>query len=226
MLHPAFEVLYHLLRVLVQDPCPEDEYENHIDRFVKALSLYGKVTPALELLGETLQRLWRENKKLAERATRDSLTHCLNRQAFEEIARHLCYLSKRKNETVGMMMIDLDHFKQVNDELGHHVGDAVLKCVVQVIQDNVRDSDVVARYGGEEFIVCMPDITLDLAKAVAERVRLAFAEMRFGKLSPTLSAGVTVMGIGDDIEACIQDLIRTADRNLYQAKESGRNRVV
>lgn len=225
MLHPAFEVLYHLLRGLVNEPCPQDEYENHINRFVEALATFGKVTPALELLGETLQRLWRENKKLAERATRDGLTDCLNRQAFNEIARQLCFLARRKSETVGIMMIDLDNFKKVNDELGHQVGDMVIKFAGQTIQKNIRGADVVARYGGEEFIVCMPDIDLARAKEVAERVRIAFSQMEIDALSPTLSVGVSVKTIADDIDVSIQGLLKEADANLYRAKEQGRNRV-
>jgi diguanylate cyclase (GGDEF)-like protein len=123
-------------------------------------------------------------------------------------------------------MIDLDHFKKVNDEFGHNVGDVVLKCASKVIQENVRDSDVVARYGGEEFVVCMPNISLELARSVAERIRSTFAEVCFEKLTPTLSAGVAVMKIGEDIDACMQDLLKKSDDNLYRAKESGRNRVV
>ena len=226
MLHPAFEVLYHLLRGLVNEPCPQDEYENHINRFVEALATFGKVTPALELLGETLQRLWRENKKLAERATRDGLTDCLNRQAFNEIARQLCFLARRKSETVGIMMIDLDNFKDVNDKMGHQIGDLVIKFAGQTIQKNIRDADVVARYGGEEFIVCMPDIDLERAKEVAERVRIAFSQMEIDSLSPTLSVGVSVKIIGDNIDASIQALLKEADANLYRAKELGRNRVI
>jgi diguanylate cyclase (GGDEF)-like protein len=226
MLHPAFEVLYHLLHGLIKEPCPQDEYENHINRFVTALAEHGKVTPALELLGETLQRLWRENKKLAERATRDGLTDCLNRQAFNEIARQLCFLARRKNETVGMLMIDLDHFKRVNDELGHLVGDMVIKFAGQTIQKNIREADVVARYGGEEFIVCMPNTELKLAREVAERVRIAFSQMEIDSLSPTLSIGVSVKTVGDNIDTSIQELLKEADANLYRAKEMGRNRVV
>ncbi len=226
MLHPAFEVLYLLLRGLIKEPCPQDDYENHINRFVEALATYGKVTPALELLGETLQRLWRENKKLAERATRDGLTDCLTRQAFNEIARQLCFLARRKQESVGMMMIDLDHFKKVNDKMGHQVGDMVIKFAGQTIQKNIREADVVARYGGEEFIVCMPNIELPRAKEVAERVRTAFAQMEIDSLSPTLSVGVSVKVIDGDIDASLQKLLKEADTNLYRAKELGRNRVI
>lgn len=226
MLHPAFEVLYLLLRGLINEPCPQDEYENHINRFVEALAKYGKVTPSLELLGETLQRLWRENRKLAERATRDGLTDCLTRQAFNEIVRQICFLAKRKSETVGFMMLDLDHFKKVNDELGHQVGDMVIKFAGQTIKKNIRDADVVARYGGEEFIVCMPNIDLPQAKEVAERIRVAFSQMQIDLLSPTLSIGVSVKPIHEDVDVSIQELLKEADTNLYRAKELGRNRVV
>jgi diguanylate cyclase (GGDEF)-like protein len=226
MLHPAFEVLFNLLCFLVGSPCPGQEYEQHIKRFVQALSAYGHINPTLELLGETLSRLWQENRRLAEQATRDTLTGCLNRQAFMEIALHLCVLAQRQAETVGVMMIDLDHFKEVNDTWGHQVGDLVLKATGLIIRSNLRASDVVCRYGGEEFVVLMPDVRPNVAARVAERIREMFAEQSIENVRPTLSVGVALGRIEGDVEACLYELIRQADMKLYQAKQSGRNRVV
>lgn len=226
MLHPAFQVLFSLLCFLVETACPDQAYEQHIQSFVAAISRYGKVSPALELLGETLNRLWRENRRLARQATRDALTGCLNRQAFMEIAQHLCVLARRKGEQVGVLMIDLDHFKKVNDTWGHQVGDQVLRASGQIIRSGLRASDVVARYGGEEFIVLMPDANQRVAVQVANRIREDFAARHFENVKPTLSAGVALGLMEEDVEACLFELIRQADMKLYQAKQAGRNCVV
>ena len=226
MLHPAFQVLFSLLCFLVDTPCPDRAYEQHIQSFVTALSRHGRVSPSLELLGETLERLWRENRRLARQATRDALTGCLNRQAFMEIAHHLCVLARRKGEQVGVLMIDLDHFKKVNDTWGHQVGDQVLKASGRIIRAGLRASDVVARYGGEEFIVLMPDANQRVAVQVANRIREAFAAQHFENVNPTLSAGVALGLIEEKVEDCLFELIRQADMKLYQAKQAGRNRVV
>ncbi len=226
MLHPAFETLYSLLRTLVDTPCQEDDYKDHIDQFIDGLRKYGELTPALELLGETLCRLLHENKKLFERATRDSLTGCLNRQAFFEISTHLGFLTQRNRQTAATMMIDLDHFKLVNDKWGHRVGDEVLRATGDCIRMQLRASDVVGRYGGEEFVVFMPDINQDTVVEVANRIRLAFAGLITEEAATTLSIGVSLRQIEGDVGQVLAEMVDLADQNLYRAKQEGRNRVV
>ena len=119
VLHPAFEMLFHLLGATVGDLNPEDTYEFHIDGFIAMWTKQVNVTPEVELLGETLQRLWKENKHLALQATRDELTGMLNRRGFFAISIQLAHLAQRTNSTVGVMMIDIDNFKSINDRLGH-----------------------------------------------------------------------------------------------------------
>ena len=226
LLHSAFETLFHFCRQLLAEPCPEDTYENHIDRFINTLAEHGEVSLELELLGETLQRLWRENRKLAERATRDPLTGLLNRRAFWEIARHLACLAQRRYSTVGVMMLDLDDFKKVNDTRGHVIGDEVLKGAAKVIRDALRGADVVGRYGGEEFAVFMPEAKPIEATAVAERIRTSVASVLSGDEAVTLSIGLVTGPIGTDVDAALQQLTIEADALLYEAKRQGKNRVV
>ncbi len=226
LLHPAFQVLFNLLSFLVDHPCLDSAYETHIRNFFEAISRHGHASPALELLGETLDRLWKENRRLARQATRDYLTGCLNRQAFMEISLHLCLLAKRQDEAVGVMMIDLDRFKKINDTWGHQVGDLVLKASGKIIRSGLRASDVVARYGGEEFVVLMPGAQHRMVVQAANRIREAFAAQSIEKVQPTLSVGVALGKMEGDVEACLYELIRQADMKLYQAKQAGRNRVV
>jgi diguanylate cyclase (GGDEF)-like protein len=114
-------------------------------------------------------------------------------------------------------MIDIDHFKAINDKEGHAAGDAVLKTLADVIRQNVRKSDVAGRVGGEEFAVLLPETTIEAAAGIAERIRSSAEERGF-----TLSAGVAAVGPEDKLER----LMARADAALYTAKRDGRNRVV
>jgi GGDEF domain-containing protein len=156
LLHPAFATLFELVAPISGVENPENSYESHINCFVEMLANYGNLTPELELLSETIQRLWRDNRSLALQATRDDLTGLFNRRGFFATAGHLTCLAHRNRSYVGVLMIDLDYFKSVNDRIGHCGGDRVLQYVSGIIQGALRSSDLLGRYGGEEFIVLLP----------------------------------------------------------------------
>ena len=171
----------------------------------------------------------RENYQMSmAMAVTDVLTGLHNRRYMES---HLGNLVRRAVEgarPVALVIMDIDHFKLVNDTHGHDVGDEVLKQFSERIQHNVRGIDLAARYGGEEFIIVMPDTDLTVAQSVAERLRKFVADVPFkvttddGELVVTVSLGVTVSGTTDTPET----MIKRADDALYQAKHEGRNRVV
>jgi two-component system cell cycle response regulator len=124
-------------------------------------------------------------------------------------------------------MMDLDHFKRVNDTYGHHIGDRILEGVGHTILDFIRKTDTACRYGGEEFVLLMPGTDLDNAFAVAERIRRAMSEEYFQvegerSISVTLSMGISGLKPGDGVDS----LMERADRGLYEAKRKGRNRTV
>lgn len=164
--------------------------------------------------------------QLQEQALRDSLTGLYNRRYFDEaLARELA-LAQRQDYPVSLVLIDIDHFKRLNDAHGHQAGDAVLQEMARYLTDNSRAGDLVCRWGGEEFVVVMPHTPLSGALQRAESWRSSFSAhpFRFGGLllNNTLSAGVAVWpGDGDSPE----DLLQAADRALYRAKSGGRNRV-
>lgn len=134
----------------------------------------------------------------------------------------------RKKHSLSLALLDIDHFKTINDTHGHQQGDAVLTALAAVIQGELRSYDVVARYGGEEFIALLPDTSAAEGIAVAERLRLAVARMVFPtpleRLRVTVSLGVAAYPA--ERVATVDDLIREADAALYRAKNGGRNRVV
>lgn len=163
--------------------------------------------------------------KLAEIAVRDALTGLYNRRHFIERLEEVIALAERSGETFYLALIDLDHFKQVNDRHGHHAGDAILQRFADLARQTLRRSDVLARYGGEEFIVLFPEGSGKDIAEVLERLRQNFAEQPHDDLLPglrvSLSAGLTAWQRGDDADS----LTRRADEALYEAKRLGRNRL-
>jgi diguanylate cyclase (GGDEF)-like protein len=163
------------------------------------------------------------NAVLELMARTDVLTGLHNRRHLTDHLRQAAALAHRQGTPIGVLMIDIDHFKIVNDRLGHEAGDAVLRRVSLAIQSSVRVCDTVGRWGGEEFIAVLPNADIDGAREVAERVRSAVeAGGRFDDsgLRTTVSVGCA-SGTGADIE----ELLRAADAALYDAKMAGRNRV-
>lgn len=170
-----------------------------------------------------------DNARLEQLAQTDPLTQLLNRRALTERITAEMERALRYDSTMALLMIDLDHFKRVNDTYGHLVGDDVLRDVAQLLSDTIRASDIVARYGGEEFLVLLPETDDAGAESFAERIREAVEHHRFASeslpepLRLTASVGVAVYPAAR-IES-VEDLFARADAALYRAKADGRNRV-
>ncbi len=167
-------------------------------------------------------------EKLRETSLRDALTGLYNRRFLEEyLATHIPQIQRNK-KSIAILMIDMDHFKMVNDTYGHDVGDTILKRLSATLQENVRESDIVFRYGGEEFVIVLNDISgIDDAIMIAEKIREKTKAMRLKAgseiLQKTISIGVAIFP--DDADQ-IWKCIKFADTALYQAKNSGRDKVV
>ena len=160
-------------------------------------------------------------RQLEKMALTDSLTGLFNRRHFyTEIERELAR-SLRYGDAFSVAMLDIDHFKRINDTHGHNIGDAVLEQISRLMLKTFRELDVVCRYGGEEFIVLMPNTERTKAKAAAERLRRSVESEDFPEgINVTVSGGV-----GQYEEGTIDDFIKTVDALLYNAKELGRNRI-
>lgn len=164
--------------------------------------------------------------ELVKQASTDSLTGIGNRRHFMTQAESEMIRARRFGRPLSVMMLDVDHFKPINDRFGHAVGDAVLQAIVRRALDSLRASDQIGRLGGEEFAALLPETNLAAAAIVADRLRQHLAERPLivsGKAVPcTISIGVAEMREGD---VSIDELLHRADEALYKAKESGRNRV-
>lgn len=168
----------------------------------------------------------REKTRAAREASiRDALTGCYNRLAYTERAAAEEARWKRYGTALSLLVLDVDHFKGINDTFGHRAGDQVLKAIAQIAARQLREADFFARYGGEEFVALLPETRLDAALVAAEKVRQAVEAFRFhsrGKRVPiTLSCGATELRPGDTLAGAFE----RADKALYRAKGAGRNRV-
>jgi two-component system cell cycle response regulator len=162
---------------------------------------------------------------LEQAAVTDGLTGIQNRRYFDDALKEYLAEFQRIDKPIGLMVLDLDHFKQINDSHGHKIGDDVLKAVAKCLKDLTRYHDVVARLGGEEFGVLVPNIDGDLLQKLAERIRRAVAALPIAsgnvRLTITTSVGLAVW----DRHETAEKLVARADKMLYEAKRLGRNRV-
>ena len=181
---------------------------------------------ANETLTDSLAEIRELHLRLKEQAIRDPLTGLYNRRYLDETLERELSRAKREGYPVSLTMIDLDHFKHVNDTYGHKAGDEVLITLSTLLQSQAREGDIPCRYGGEEFLLVLPRMSLEVASQRAEQWREAFGNMktRHGELeiSVTMSIGLAAY---PDHGATAEDLIDSADQALYQAKAAGRNRL-
>lgn len=194
-----------------------------------SVDLNEKINRTLQYISEAQPVL--ESKRLMrafkESSIKDALTGLYNRRFLEETSVSLIAGVQRRKTTLGLLMCDLDFFKEVNDKYGHDTGDAVLKETAHIIKKNVRDSDLVIRFGGEEFLVLLLDIQPEASFEIANKIRAAIEQTKVhitgGVISKTISIGISEFP--HDTQS-IWEAIKFADVALYQAKENGRNRVV
>jgi diguanylate cyclase (GGDEF)-like protein/PAS domain S-box-containing protein len=239
------QVMRHRREQRETAPDGSDSHDNHVESFEVEMrckggnrvwaEIYatvirdtaGRIVGYVGVARDATQRR-EKHAQLREQTIRDPLTGLFNRRYLDESLRRELLRAKRDGQPLSLLMIDIDHFKRLNDTHGHQAGDEVLKRLGELIRRGARRADLPCRYGGEEFLLVLPDMSAEDAAGCAEEWRMAFANERIdfdGRivLSATFSAGVaTCPANGNSCEG----LIRAADQALYAAKNSGRNRVV
>lgn len=187
-------------------------------------ALASAVNAMLAAIQKAKTELLQAQESLRFHAEHDSLTGVLNRRAIRDVLRRELARCRRENQTLGVIVADVDHFKKINDHYGHGAGDAALVAVVQRITGTLRPYDVIGRYGGEEFLIIAPGCELELTQKLAERIRLAICDepvdLGDENLVVTMSLGATLGTADSDPEF----LVEMADAAMYQAKRNGRNR--
>ena len=183
-----------------------------------------------EKLSKANRRLVEANHKLKRLAATDTLTLLFNRRYFDQVLKRETDRRNRYKLPLSVVMIDIDHFKHINDTHGHEAGDNAIKQVATILSDCARTADLTARYGGEEFIVILPQTDPDNAIVFAERVREAIADAEFelvDNITTRLTISLGIAGVtASDRTIDVQFLTSSADKALYEAKNNGRNRYV
>jgi diguanylate cyclase len=184
-------------------------------------------------LGKLRNRLSRQKKELQEAleriqtlATRDALTGLLNRRAMLEALAHEAQRTQRSGEPLCLALLDLDHFKHINDTHGHAAGDRVLCRFAEIAREELRATDVLSRWGGEEFMLLLPATGMPAALVCIERVRIRLAATRFDDIAPGLTATFSAGFAQYHGEAGLEHAIERADQAMYRAKAEGRNRTL
>ncbi len=168
-----------------------------------------------------------QQKQLQDMAMRDGLTGLYTHTLLLELLEKECCKARRYKTPMAFLMVDIDHFKKVNDTYGHRIGDKVLRLVADTLQVNSRRSDIVGRYGGEEFGIVLQDISLDNAWIVCERIRKSVGELEYRVGGETIKVTISIgMAYKEpEVNADCEKMIMIADKALYQAKGNGRNRT-
>ncbi len=202
----------------------EQEMENTKEQLeVRVKERTSELNEALAEIGDLAAQLTESLKQVEHLAVTDTLTQTFNRRKFDEIVDTVDQPQGAGLDTFSVIMLDIDHFKNVNDRFGHSVGDEVLKLLCRLIRGLVRQGDVLIRWGGEEFLVLLPETTIGEAQPLAERIRGEVATANVAGVGHiSISLGVAQLRPDDTID----DLIGRVDQALYQAKQTGRNRVV
>lgn len=183
-----------------------------------------------KLIENTLHNRMRDlretNAKLDHLANTDYLTGLCNRRSLFDLLKNIFYTAKRDNNTFGLLIFDIDNFKNINDTFGHDVGDEVIKFIASIANAQVRQSDIVARYGGEEFVIVLQKISTDALESFAQKLLNLIWEnskYKFSNISNiTVSMGVTLSSQSDEN---IDFIIKRADEAMYLAKNNGKNQI-
>lgn len=173
-----------------------------------------------------LERVNSLQEKLQQEAIHDSLTNLFNRRFLDETLPIELARLKRENSPMTILMLDIDHFKNINDNYGHQVGDTVLQSVSNTLKTSVRAGDIVCRYGGEEFILVFPGMNAENARTRAEKLRVMIASQTVSERDQLISVTISIGGsVFPNDGNSSDELISVADLALYRAKQNGRNRV-
>jgi diguanylate cyclase (GGDEF)-like protein len=211
----AIAILLTLLGYAL-DP-PTDVWDGVTNRAFSIIVLLGTAT--------CLTKLSQYERRLLIQSMTDPLTGLLNRRSFLDLSGKEATRAHRHGSPFSVLMLDIDHFKKINDSHGHPVGDQAIKALAAVCGKALRPHDILARYGGEEFVLTLPQTSADGARIVAERIREAVEAVTVpsdnGEVRFTVSIGVATYGTGEPFD----HVVERADQALYVSKQSGRNRV-
>lgn len=209
----------------------EHKYGYRVPVSVKTFPLYDddqKIIAAVEVFTDMKykENQYNENQKLRKLIQRDDLTQIYNRRFLEFHLKQALEEANEFKQAFGLLFIDIDHFKHVNDTYGHNIGDCVLKVLANTLRSNLRPNDLVGRWGGEEFIAIIKSDDEKMLQVIAERLRQLSEHSIYKHGDIDIQVTVSIGGALLKKDESIEDLIHRADKHMYQAKSTGRNKVV
>ena len=211
------------LHIGADDYLPKPYNELELNARIYALLRTKALQDELRMKNRQLEELLH---KVNYMAITDALTGLYNRRRFHDVLNSEFERARRYTTSFSLVMLDIDHFKRVNDVFGHSAGDNVLKEVASILKNSIREIDTASRYGGEEFMVILPNTARENALVVAERIRLMIGQHAFGGIDRHITVSIGISGMPDAKVESEEKLIRCADFALYRAKQLGRNRTV
>lgn len=206
-----------------------EAYARHLERVIGAIEMFYQRGDLAKFLARVLRRAWRDNLALAAFATRDPLTTLYNRRGLMTHLEQWQSWAQRYDRPLGVLLIDVDDFKSINDTHGHTVGDLALKAVAEALERTIRGSDMVARYGGDEFAVVAPETDAKELAALANRLVQAVRDSDLhdwdgASIPVSISVGGVIAG-PEAATGTVDSLLAVADQSLYSAKNHGKNRI-
>lgn len=211
------------LHIGADDYLPKPYNELELNARIYALLRTKALQDELRMKNRQLEELLH---KVNYMAITDALTGLYNRRRFHDVLTSEFERARRYTTPFSLVMLDIDHFKRVNDVFGHSAGDSVLKEVASILKNSIREIDTASRYGGEEFMAILPNTARENALVVAERIRLMIGQHAFGGIERNITVSIGISGMPDAKIESEEKLIRCADFALYRAKQLGRNRTV
>lgn len=206
-----------------------EAYARHLERVIGAIEMFYARGDLARFLARVLRRAWRDNLALASFASRDPLTGLYNRRGLMAHLEQWCSWAERYDRPLGILLIDVDDFKRVNDSHGHSVGDLALRAVGTALEAGVRGSDMVARYGGDEFAVVAPETAAEELAALAQRLvdgvrATPLTDWDGSRIPLSISVGGSILA-GPCANGGQDALLAAADASLYEAKNAGKGRT-
>lgn len=215
-------------KIIIQNALLEEKNSNEKKLISEIEKKTKHLTEANERLTKQTDELKEIKKQLTKEATTDMLSGLYNRRYFFEASQKSFYAAMRYEQELSILMLDIDKFKNLNDNFGHIYGDRVIRVLSNLLKKAVRTSDVLARYGGEEFIILLPQSDIEKSMQFAERIRLEIEKKQIQSdngQTPEITVSIGLTQLDDEKDSDIEQLILRCDKALYSAKESGRNKV-